>query len=324
MVVTAEAAGRIHALTGGYPRCIHHLVDRCLYALLAQQAEQVTRSIVDVAWADLGGHSASLTSARFNPAQHPGARAEEAPAARLTQRRPSRRPVLTALLATCVAGALGTGWWLHSDTSAQEVQAAALTSTAITSYPVTAAALGPSAGAVQEDPPAAAPHAGLPVPQDPSDWATVASFWPDLVPEIPGTADHAGALRALRTRLPQSGWQQVLLPGSGEEPCRVRPVLAYAGKDGQVGAFSYIELDWPQTPQEWGRRSDQVLMVQRLMVSLGRLDAQGTDGVMGVHTARALAGFQRANGLAGTGQPDGPTAYRMSCAALEMSHKRAG
>lgn len=324
MVITAEATERIHALTGGYPRCIHHLVDRCLYALLAQQAEQVTRSIVEVAWADLGGHPASSTGRRFNPAQHVGARAGESPSLAIRKRRLPGRPVLTAVLATGVAAAVWAGWWVRSDTSAQELQAFALSARAPTPQPTSEARPGPSAGDSQGGPVAVSPPAGPPVPQGPSDWATLATFWPDLASEPARAADHAGAVQALQSRLPQSGWQPVLLPSVWETPCPVRPVLAYGGRDGHAGFFSYIEVDWPQTPQEWGLRSEHVLTVQRLMVALGRLDTRGTDGVMGVQTARALAGFQRAHGLAGTGQPDGPTAYLMSCAALALANTPAG
>lgn len=98
----AAALARLHALTGGFPRRIHHLMDRCLYALMASDARALDAATVDRAWADLG----------WEPVPAPAQAALPVPA------KPPRRPAALLLpgLAGLVLGLVLLGVWVQRDT----------------------------------------------------------------------------------------------------------------------------------------------------------------------------------------------------------------
>lgn len=294
-LVTAEAAQQIHTLTGGFPRRIHHLMDRCLYALMARGAQKVDAAIVRLAWADLGEAGGVGRGAAAPRRSHLGAglfslgswlRGRFWPRAALAWG--------TGLVATGFFTA-----WLLGVPPFQEMGRMDVAH-------VHAASMKPQAGR-------------------PAHWSAVAQAWPDLGSlDWPVSPDAMAAMHALDERLRHSSWQLVVVPGELGKPCEQRPVLQVTNAQGGGLAFSFVENHWPQHVVAWGKRSAGILEMQALLSALGRLDERGVDGVMGQQTTQALVRFQREQGLVPTGQPDAATAYRLSCAALARTAAGAG
>ena len=57
----------LHELSAGFPRRIHHLMDRCLYAALAADTLCIDRALVLRAWDDMGLHGSSPTASSLPP-----------------------------------------------------------------------------------------------------------------------------------------------------------------------------------------------------------------------------------------------------------------
>ena len=219
--------------------------------------------------------------------------------------------------------ALGVGWAGWTFLSKQDAHGP---SQVALSRSVPSASVGPAREPVLATAPQASVAMAVPVAVGaPEDWSRVGDYWPELKSlRWPPANDAAGAFKALNAPLRGSAWQLVSGSSPWGVPCTQRPLLAYGAAHGDGGQFSFIEAHWPQTAQEWGRRSVDVLHLQQFLVSMGKLDASGLDGVMGMQTAYALARFQRDHGIAVTGQPDAPTAYRLSCTALGLAATDTG
>jgi general secretion pathway protein A len=310
-IVTPDAVARINALTEGFPRRIHHLMDRCLYALMVHQVSQIDAALVEIAWADLGASAGAgqppwLGSANTAELPPKSARAAGRPLAQATF------AVLAGCLLVVCAAFVWMSWSTHETRAFNPLEqtpsvseepgrrlAAKPANAELDTSPISPAQLPADSASLSPSP------ASLALVATPQDWPKIAAAWPDL-----GTLSWPAATEA-------TNWQ--LVYGAWDAPCAQRPLLTYTGANGREGSFSFIEAHWPQTQQEWGRRSVEVLRLQRLLVTIGKLDPDGVDGVMGMQTGQALARFQRDHGITGTGQPDAPTAYRLSCTALSAT-----
>ena len=65
--ISDDGLQSLHELSAGFPRRIHHLMDRCLYATLAADTRRIDRALVLRAWDDMGLHSSNPAATSLPP-----------------------------------------------------------------------------------------------------------------------------------------------------------------------------------------------------------------------------------------------------------------
>jgi general secretion pathway protein A len=296
--LTPGALHILHDRTGGVPRRIHHLMDRCLYALMIRGGRDVDEDIMREAVADLGWSAPPPASPQIQAARPSTVNAmpPQAP-------RPARRYSLVTAVAV-IALALG-AYLAWSNDQSQDLASVPVAATAIAKAPTRPVT------------PVAPPTKAVDLIAAPEDWAVTRNAFAGLGNLQWPAASSVGELaQEFQKALGPQGWQLVVATGEWANPCPGRPMQHFriAQNDWRL---SFIEREWPTTPVTLGHKSEVVANLQRVLVSQNWLGADQVDGVMGPRTVMALARFQASQGITGTGQFDAPTAYRLSC---RLSH----
>lgn len=290
--ITADGLQSLHEWTAGFPRRIHHLMDRCLYGLLVGGSSTVDRDLVLRAVEDLGWQI---------PTAGHGAGASSPP------RNWLRRHGLTVLMILAVAAASAVGVRLLMDDMALPVPKAANKGTSVKPVPAPVRAVVPA------------------TITEPSDWSTARASFPGLwAMAWPVAASINGLTEELRNAPQMYAWQVLIAQGEWVQSCAERPMLDVTDLQGKSWRLSFVEAQWPTAPVAMGQSSEAVRHLQQFMVRRGWLDKSAVDAVMGPRTAYALSQFQRDQGLTTTGQFSQDTAYRLSCVLSHNARQSAG
>jgi general secretion pathway protein A len=272
--ITADGLQMLHECTQGYPRRIHHLMDRCLYALVAGGAGPIDRALVLRAWKDLDWQAPETSQA--SPVQN-----SRLPAA------PKRAP----------QGLARAGW--------MGISLVGLTLAAVGGFFV---AHNASEFFLRPSSPASVLIA------EPVNWTSVRNAYSGLTDVAwPVASTLAVLTQKFQNVLAPHHWQIVVGAGEWVSPCDERPFVTVQDVSAQPQQLSFIESDWPTAPVVLGQRGEPVRQLQQLLSDQGWLGVDKVDGVMGVQTAAALGRFQHAEGIDATGQFNLATAYRLSC-----------
>jgi general secretion pathway protein A len=309
VTITADGLQALHDCTCGSPRRIHHLMDRCLYGLLANGTDRVDEALVQMAWQDLGwppptphadlahGNGASVTTLPN------GAEAGA----------PSWYHHHVALF---VAVLLGSGLMLLGGSIAlgDYRSTARVVAEPVAVTPMAVSPPEPPAATVAkpiESPVVGPIFAHIP---EPANWVAIRAALTGLDElQWPKAESVPMLTEQLQQALQGKLWQAVPLTGEPATPCSERPVLSLNDARGQAWRLSFIEAQWPTAPIAMGLSSAPVRQLQQFLTAQGWLGPDEVDAMMGPRTAYALAHFQREQGLAGTGQFSPATAYRLSC-----------
>jgi general secretion pathway protein A len=272
--ITEDGLQMLYECTLGYPRRIHHLMDRCLYALLAGGAGPIDRALVLRAWKDLDWQAPEL-------AQTSPAKSRPEPSA------PKRAP----------QGLARAGW--------MGLSLAGVTLAAVGGFFV---AQNPAAFGLHP------PRTPLLVIAEPANWKTARKAFAGLTDLVWPVAPTLAVLtQQFQKVLEPHHWQIVAGAGEWVESCDVRPFVSVQDASAPPLQLSFIESEWPTAPVVLGQRSEPIRQLQQLLSDQGWLSVEKVDGVMGVQTAAALGRFQHAEGIDATGQFNLATAYRLSC-----------
>jgi general secretion pathway protein A len=298
--LTPGALTILHDSTDGVPRRIHHLMDRCLYALMIRGGREIDEDIMRQAVADLGWSESPAPAQQAQPA--PSGAPVANSAATLASPRASRPFGRYSIAAPVAVVALALGGYLAWTTDRLNDSAGVpVATTAIAKAPT------PSPAA------ATRPAKAVDLIAAPADWPVTRNAFAGLGDMQWPAASSVGELtQEFQKALTSKGWQLVVAAGEWANACPGRPMqqLRIAQHDWRM---SFIEREWPTAPVTLGHKSDAVANLQRLMVAQKWLGPDQVDGVMGPRTVMALARFQASQGITGTGQFDVPTAYRLSC-----------
>ena len=281
--ITADGLHMLHECTGGFPRRIHHLMDRCLYAA-AVSSGPIDRALVARAWEDLGWQASAT------PAPVASALAQAQPIQKPRPWRLRHTGLAWLLAALCVAtvGGVFAKWGPQN--------------------PIEISVAGPISIA------APAPVTVPAMIAIPTDWTTSSASFAGLEGlEWPGAATVPELVELLQKSLQPHPWQTVVELGNWTTPCRARPLMALQDAQGATWHLSFIESGWPMTQVELGHTSKTMLNLQQFLATQGWLARTEVDGIMGLRTASALARFQITQGIQSTGQFNPATAYRLSC-----------
>jgi general secretion pathway protein A len=282
--ITAAGLQALFGSTGGFPRRIHHLMDRCLYALVAAGDREIDRNLVRRAAADLGWSNPEPLKNKTQITQHN----ERLDASSVTP--PVRFNIVWAGLIVLMVATLG--WYLgHSKKIAPTLVDA-------------------------DHKPAVAVVPAVPVVliAAPSNWTAALSSYKDLADLAwPAASTVASAMQQIQNNIGTQTWQVLARQGDWTTICDERPVSAVRDADGSSWQVSFIESQWPIAPVALGLRSEFIGKTQAYLQSQHWLELTDIDSTMGPRTAAALAHFQVTEGLEGTGQFNLATAYRLSC-----------
>ena len=290
--VTADGWQAIYECTAGYPRRIHHLMDRCLYAVVVSgglvEHALVLRASEDLGWQApvIPVNSACTQVPDVAPLIQPLQQA------RIPRSRSYRRTAL-ACLGMSALGAMALIGFLAGSGNLNRA-------------PIAAAAVAPIAIARSIVVPN---HIAAPASWDTSRAAFIglgAMQWP-TESTIPGLVGQ------LQEDLQPHRWKPLAAPGDWVSACGERPLLALRDAQGVTWNLSFVELVWPISPVVLGQSSESLAKLQQFLHSQGLLGLPDVDGTMGLRTAAALARFQLAEGIESTGQFNPATAYRLSC-----------
>ncbi len=320
--VDTDALRLLWERTGGYPRRVHLVMDRCLFGALARKLRRVDRGLMREAIAEV-----ALPARAGQPGQPdaPGSRREQrrnwvawaaaammvvsvgvalfrlevlslpAPEALAAQVRP-----LLARVAALAAPGESLAGTVESETSLRGAGGATVAETV------------PAVASAADKVAAHALFAQIPEPV----WV---AFWAGLggAPALAALpADTPAALAELDRHVAGRGLRSMLLQGA-VEACAEHAALHMAPGGGQTGAlFVLAEVPRGTEPIEFGRTSGIVRWAQGRLRAHGLLQAEHVDALLGPVTVAALAHFQRAEGLPATGLLDDATLYRLSCAAM--------
>lgn len=275
--ITPDGLHALHERTAGFPRRIHHLMDRCLYGLLTSGGVTIDRSLVLRAFDDLGWQASAPDASLLASGSQP-------PRSWLR-----RQGAAIGLLFVVGVGALA-AWMFLGEQRLVMVQAGT----------APRATAGPAIKPV--------------LLAAPNNWATVRSAFPGLdTLTWPNVSSIPALTEQIRAALQSQPWQMVLAQGEWVSACNERPMLTFSDLQGVSWRLSFVESQWPTAPVAMGLYSEPVWHLQQVLVTQGLLDKVDVDGLMGPRTATALARFQREQGIAATGQFSATTAYRLSC-----------
>lgn len=289
----------LHRASGGLPRRINLIMDRCLYGLLHQPRLRIDQRLMRLAVAEAD------TGLRTLPT-----RTTSAPRWRLAL-------LLTLLLAALVS----LGWsrqqqlrpWLETQLAAlgahlpsADAGATAQQSATTDARPTADADADADAPMSMREPPSSPADSGAP-PSAPAvagatgaDLATLMAAYPRLFGLDDGATDE-----------PDDGamWVAWRSRETITENCQGRPALDL----GEGERLSFYRTAIAATQPTFGERSHAARLLQARLAALGHLAPDDVDGIMGSSTLAALRAFQAAQGLAASGVVDPPTRYRLSC-----------
>ena len=270
-----DALGLLHQMSGGVPRRIHHLLDRCLFGLYARGSRNIDTSLLKEAWNDLWLDQVPLTQAST-------ASSFRTDMAGL-RRRLTGKFLAGVVLVLVALLALG-GAHLNA-----------------TGKPLAFSLLS---GAV--------PVSALQAIAAPPEWSGVHARPAELEKITWPVATNFAELKLRLAALGQPlGWQPHLFDAAPVKTCPERQVMTLRDSGGGIVYLVWLEADLPLQAVAFGERSAGLKGAQSVLASLDALDE---DGIMGRRTADLLARFQRSHRLAATGQFDALTAYHLSCA----------
>lgn len=262
--ITADGLQQVQQLTEGFPRRIHQLMDRCLYALVACDSRMIDRALVRRVWKDVGWQEPTVVKMPFIP----------------------RRQLAFFWAGLVVFSMVVFGIFFVNEN------------------PSLAGMTGSSSGAATKSALIAAPK----------NWTVVRAGFTGLAELDWPIASNVPALtQQFKKTLQPYPWQIVVAVGEWVAPCNERPLLTLHDAEGSTWHLSFVELNWPIAPVVLGHSSAILRQLQQYLTSQGWLRLADVDGVMGPRTAVALARFQLAQGLEGTGQFNPATVYRLSC-----------
>ncbi len=286
--MTPRALAELVRETGGNPRRINHVLDRCLYGLAARQ-----QRILDV---DLVRQAAAET----------GLKLPDTSADATQNRRRSKAGLLAA--AVLATGATGLALWQGSTESAQTaaVRAENAASASVTDHAAVPAGAQASAGSDSQ-------AGGIPDSVETTTRVPLADFLrqhPDLAaladrfPSI----DHA-SLPALTQAAQSKGWQLLVASELPARGCKGQASLALGDE-----RLLFYRSDLPPTQLVYRQADAVVSALQTRLHRLGYLPVERIDGQMGPITANALARFQSEHGLPADAQLTPRTSYAITCA----------
>ncbi|GEM_PF-1417047 len=328
--ITVDGLRTLYAESAGYPRAVHHIMDRVLYLLSARHSVCIDSGVVTEACRDLGWEGAAGAWRHY---LQPPSAAASLPAQDCGSRISAWILALSSsllLLAVWLLLQPNRDWraptWL-TDQAASTVAFVATGTASLfervgfdTRGPATVSAAGPrlSSGA-----PAAAPESVYrePLPA-PADWPRLSARLPYLNnvdwPEVRSVAQLTSTLSA---RLAAHGMQAVTLPAPSPVACAPYPLVALDSQEasGSARVLTFVPAGIPVAPVPIYAPRGDITAVQEFLVWHGHLQSGGVDGLMGAQTASALARYQRDNGLLATGQWDPETAYRLACAMWQRA-----
>ena len=281
----------LHRLSRGVPRYIHHLMDRCLYGLVARDLQQIDQGLVLAAWHD-------LDDAQAGQAQAPLAAAHPQP-----QRPPVTGPWRSGMSQALGLGALGLGLALGFAGLLIWRDHTALLEVGNPLQPTEARQTS-----------LAAP-AGWPALQERHPFLR-ALHWPQS--DTPQALSQALS-EQLAHQTPPSLWRTVAWSGPAVKSCPQHPLLTFKTSEGSSTQLAFLESRWPLGPVGLGETQSAVAATQAYLKSRGWLGEREVDGVMGPRTASALARWQTEEGLGHTGQFDPATSYRLACRLGEQA-----
>ena len=309
VTITADGLQALHDCTGGSPRRIHHLMDRCLYGLMADGTDRIDEALVQLAWQDLGWQipapHAAVTHASDASATPPPTAPDTITPFPYRHRVALSGAALLGVALLLLAGSIALGDYR----STSEVVAETVAATPMTVPP-------PAPPVVSVVTPIDSPVVAPIVTQieEPANWVAARAGLAGLDElQWPKAESMPMLSEQLQQALQGKPWQAVLLNGESATPCTDRPVLTLTDARGQTWKLSFIEAQWPTAPMVMGLSSAPVRQLQQFLAIQGWLGPDEVDAMMGPRTAYALAHFQREQGLAGTGQFSPATAYRLSC-----------
>jgi general secretion pathway protein A len=286
--ITPDGLQTLHERTAGFPRRIHHLMDRCLYGLLTSDSSTIDGPMAQRAFDDLGWQAAA-----------PKARPAD------DQARPGwlfRHGALLGFGLVMVCALLLAAWLVVGDQRVIVLPAG------------TAVPRSASSSAIKPVLLAA-----------PTDWATAGSAFAGLENMAwPAVSSVPALTEEIRRALQAKPWQMVLAQGEWVNACTERPMLTFSDMQGISWRLSFVESQWPTAPVPMGLYSEPVWHLQKVLVTQGLLDVADIDGLMGPRTATAMARFQREQGIAATGQFSAATAYRLSCQVARSATPAGG
>jgi general secretion pathway protein A len=307
--VTASAFRLLHRRSGGNPRQINKLMDRCLYAAIAFGSEKIDRSLVANAARD--------------------ARAKPAPMPRARGRLLAQCAVLLLLLSVVglvlLEPALRREAWLWARGNADPVVAPQSVVPLPKAIASDEAGTAESAGLVMEETLAAAPaDEVLSSIEDPTEavrlWSqagatAVGSFLAAYNLERYSTqfadAVGTGLLDEISATIRLStGLRLVSLPGGLPEGIEGYPVLNLSLFDaiGDEYLLFWRPEVWEFEHQYFQYHHAEVLALQKALLRLGHY-AGSIDGLPGPLTSTALRRFQTTANLRASGMPDTATLF---------------
>ena len=289
---TASGGQMMFACTAGFPRRIHHLMDRCLYDVVVSggpiDGPLVLRAAQDLGWPAPGldvagaGNDAALAPAPIAARSGTG-----------WVRRTGMTALALSLLGLAVLAGYGSGVGRQAPTTMP---------VAVTPVPV-------------------AIPVGLPFQvAEPESWNTDRSAYLGLASlDWPAETTLAALTENLQDQLQLHRWKPLLAQGDWVPACIERPLLTLHDAQGTIWQLAFVELVWPVSPVVLGQSSMSVRMLQKFLQTQGLLGMLDIDSAMGPRTAAALARFQLAEGIESTGQFSPATAYRLSCRLAHSS-----
>lgn len=281
----------LHRFSRGVPRHIHHLMDRCLYGLVARDRQLIDQDLVLAAWHDLDPTQADQPQGP-SAAAHP--HAPRAPV--IGPRRSSLRQAL-GLGALGLSLALGfAGLLIWRDRTAR----------------------------LEVENPLQPTQAHQTALAAPAEWPALQERHPLLRALHWSPSDTPQALsQALSEQLahqnPPSPWRAVAWSGPVVQGCQQHPLLTFKTAQGPTVQLAFLESLWPLGPVGLGETRSAVAATQAYLKSRGWLGEREVDGVMGPRTVSALARWQTEEGLGHTGQFDPATSYRLACRLGEQT-----
>lgn len=319
--VEPAALRRLWAHTGGYPRRLHLVMDRCLFGALARQRTTVDERLMREAIAEV-----EIAGPGPQPAAQAGMQAGG---------RERRLAVLVLVLASALGGglALDVGQvaratfdqaWARAQAVVHELRPAPDSDPL--SAPQPRAVLAVAEEAQTDVVPTTTSSAQTDVAGAGGVFARIPeavwqSFWTrqgvdDMAPAatVATEGDAQAALRALDARVQASGRRALLLEAD-TAPC-AEQLAVHMDADARFARAVLVLAAVPQAEAvlEFGQLSPTVRWVQQRLQAHGLYAARDIDAVLGPVTTAVLARFQREHGLAATGSVDARTLYRLSCA----------
>lgn len=276
--VSAGAMRELFRASGGYARIIHLVMDRCLFGLVAKKIRLIDTQLMKQAIDESSLHQAA-TAPRWG-----------------------RAPATSgAAVAVSFVSMLAIGLAVVASASWQEEGAFGKKHERGTSLPIPG-----TPSAVRDTPPAIAAN----------------QVWQDFLDAYPGLngvvitefqdISHAG-LEALEKALAPYHWIPVVVGSTELSSCAGYPSFRLRSASGQKYRLVLFQTDLPYMPVPFSQAGASVKLLQTKLSALGYMAGAKVDGVMGGRTAAALARFQKARGLVGTGQPDIYSSYALEC-----------